>query len=56
MKPGQLYTIEANDKILDYCKYPLTLIQSAQSQKQTNTRGLAKLLNLKNWCKININS
>ena len=31
--PGELYTIEANDKIPDNCKYPLTLIQAAQNQK-----------------------
>ena len=29
--PGQLYTIEANDKIPDNCKYPLVLIQAAQN-------------------------
>ena len=33
--PDELYTIEANDKILDNCKYPLALIQAAQNQKQT---------------------
>ena len=27
--PGELYTIEANDKIPNNCKYPLTLIQAA---------------------------
>ena len=31
----------------DNCKYPLTLIQAAQIQKQTNTGGLANLLMLK---------
>ena len=45
--PGELYTIEANDKIPDNCKYPLALIQAAQNQKQTNAGGLAKLLKLK---------
>ena len=45
--PGELYIIEVNDKIQDNCKYPLALIQAAQNQKQTNTRGLAKLLKLK---------
>ena len=51
--PGELYIIEVNDKIQDNCKYPLALIQAAQNQKQTNTRGLAKLLKLKigaKWC------
>ena len=31
----ELYTIEANDKIPDDCKYPLSAIQVAQNQKQT---------------------
>ena len=39
--PGQLYTIEDNDKIPDNCKYPLALIQAAQNQNQTSTGGLA---------------
>ena len=34
---GELYNIEASDKILNNCKYPLALIQAAQNQKQTNT-------------------
>ena len=29
--PGELYTIETNDKIPDNCKYPLVLIQAAQN-------------------------
>ena len=33
---GKLYTIEANNKIPDNCKYPLTLIQAVQNQKQTS--------------------
>ena len=45
--PGKPYTIKANDKIPDNCKYPLVLIQAAQNQKQTNTGALAKLLMLK---------
>ena len=40
-------TTEAGDKIPDNCKYPLTTIQAAQNQKQTNTGGLAKLLKLR---------
>ena len=35
--PSELYTIEADDKILDNCKYPLALIEAAQNQKPTNT-------------------
>ena len=50
--PGQLYTVEANDKIPDNCKYPLPLIQAAQNQKQTNTGGLAKLPKLKIGAKV----
>ena len=45
--PGELYTIGADDKIPDNCKYQLTLIEAAQNQKPTNTGGLAKLLKLK---------
>ena len=45
--PGEIYTIEANDKIPYNYKYPLALIQAAQNQKQTNTGSLAKLLKLK---------
>ena len=44
--PGEFYTLEANDKIPDNCKYPLALIQAAQNEKQTNTGGLTKLLKL----------
>ena len=44
--PGELYIIEANDKISDNCKFPLALIQAAQNQKQANTGNLAKLLKL----------
>ena len=50
--PGQLDTIEANDKIPDNCKYPLALIQAAENQKQTNTGGLGKLLKLKIGAKL----
>ena len=44
---GELYIIEANNKIPDNCKYSLALIQAPQNQKQTNTGGLSKQLNLK---------
>ena len=29
--PGELYTIETNDKIPDNCKYPLVLIKATQN-------------------------
>ena len=45
--PGELYIVEADDKVPDNCKYPLAMIEAAQNQKQTNTGGLAKLLELK---------
>ena len=45
--PGQLYTIKAIDKIPDDCSYSRNVIQDAQNQKQTNTGGLAKSLQLK---------
>ena len=45
--PGDLYTIEADDKIPDNCKYPLALVETDQNQKPTNTGGLAKLVKLK---------
>ena len=49
---GELYTIEADDKIPDNCKYPVATIQAAQDQKQTNAGGLAKLLKLKIGAKV----
>ena len=33
---GRLYTIVANEKILDNCKYPLPIIQATQNQKIIN--------------------
>ena len=50
--PGELYTIEVDDKIPDNCKYPLALIEAAQNQKPTNTVGLAKVLKLKIGAKV----
>ena len=50
--PGDLYTIEANDKIPDNCKYPLSTVQAAQNQKQTNAGVSAKLLKLKIGAKV----
>ena len=49
---GELHKTEAFNKIPDICKYPLTTIQAAQNQKQTNTGGLAKFLKFKNGAKI----
>ena len=40
------YTIKTNAKILDNCKYLLTLIQAAQNQNYTNIEGLSKFLKL----------
>ena len=45
--PGEHYTIEADNKMPDNCKYPLEMILAAQNQKQINLRGLVKLLKLK---------
>ena len=49
---GELYTIEADDKIPDNCRYALATIQAAQNQKQTNTGGLAKFLKLEVGAKV----
>ena len=53
--PGELYIIEANDKIPDNCKYPLALIQAAQNQKQTDRR-FSKVAEVKSWHKSDVNS
>ena len=55
---GEIYIIETNDKLPDNRKYPLALIQAAQNQKQTNTRGLGfgKVAEVQNRCKSNVNS
>ena len=45
--PYKLYTKDPHEKIPDNCKYPFATIQATHNQKQTNTRGLAKLLKLK---------
>ena len=50
--PGELYTIEADDKIPDNCKYTLTTIHAIQDQKQTNIGGLARLVKLKIGAKV----
>ena len=49
---GELYTIEADDKIQDNCNFPLATIWTVQNQKQTNAGGLATLLKLKTGAKV----
>ena len=50
---GELYTIkEVDEKNCRESKYPLTIIQAAQNQKQTNIRGLEKSLKLKIGAKV----
>ena len=46
------YTIKTNAKILDNCKYLLTLIQAAQNQNYTNIEGLSKFLKLRIDAKV----
>ena len=50
--PGELYTVETDDKVPDNCKYPLAIIEAAQNQTQTNTGSSAKLLKLKIGAKV----
>ena len=50
--PGECYTIQADEKIPDNCKYALALFQAAKNQKQTNTGGFAKLVKLKFDAKV----
>ena len=50
--PGEVYSIEAYDKVPNDCSYPLHLIQAAQNQKQSNTGGLAKILQVKIGAKV----
>ena len=45
--PSDVYSVEANEKIPDDCRYPFSIIQAAQNQKQTNIGVLAKPLQLK---------
>ena len=52
--PGELYTVEADDKVPDNCKYPLAMIEASQNQKQTNTGGLTKLLKLKIGARVTL--
>ena len=47
---GDLYTVEANDKIPDSCKYPLATVKG--TPKTTNTEGLSKLVKLKISAKV----
>ena len=32
--PGEIYTIESDEKIPDSCKYPLVTIQAARNKKK----------------------
>ena len=41
--PGELYAIEARDKIPDNCKYPLATIQAAQDQQTNKHRRFSKV-------------
>ena len=41
--PGELYTIEAHDKIPDNCKHPLATIQAAQDQQTNKHRRFSKV-------------
>ena len=34
--PGELYTVQADHKVPDNCKYPSAMIEAVQNQKQTN--------------------
>ena len=49
---SELYTIEANDKILDNYRYSLVTIEAAQNQNQPK-KSLEKLLKLHNWLQSN---
>ena len=50
--PGELYTVEADDKAADNCKYPLIMIEAAQNQKKTNTADLGKFIKFKIGAKV----
>ena len=52
--PGVLHKIEAIDAIPGECKYPKSIISSAQNRKQTDTGSLAKCLELKKRVKVMI--
>lgn len=49
---GEVYSVEVNDKIPDDCRYPFFVIKPAQNQQQTNTGGIAKLLQQKIVAKV----
>ena len=50
--PGQLHQIESIDDIPCNCTYPQEVIAAAQNRKQTDTGGLAKVLELKVGARI----
>ena len=47
-----LHKIEAIDAISGDCKYPKSMISSAQNRKQTDTGSLSKYLELKKGTKV----
>ena len=49
--PGDLYTVEAGEKISDDCKYPLILFSISKWKKYRNFRKIAQL---SNWSKSRI--
>lgn len=54
--PGNIYTIEASDKISDNCKYLLITVQATQNQKPNQYGGFSKFALAENWCKNSVNS
>ena len=50
--PGEVYSIEADDISLDDFRYPFSVIQAAQDQRETNTECLVMLLQLKIGAKV----
>ena len=53
--PGEIYSIEANNKITNNCAYSFSAIEAVKNQiKKTNTVGLAKLLKLNVGAKVKL--
>ena len=50
--PGELYTIEPNDKNSDNCKQPLALMKATHNEKQRNTEDLATFWKMKIGAKV----
>ena len=53
--PGELYTIEADDKITDNSKYPLAAIKLLRFKNKL-INGFSKVSSVKNWCQSYFNS